>query len=84
MRWRLLVCAVAAALPLIGGADEPQPVPDSQFESALKMVRRQKGEWPWAEIPWRIHFKDAQKVAAEEGKPILIVQCAQGSVCGGL
>jgi hypothetical protein len=69
----------------VGGmAQQPRPVPAAQFDKVHSLIKRQSGEWKWAELPWSINFGDAQRRSLAEGKPIFAVCCAQGSVVGCL
>src|SRR5437773_723947 len=52
-------------------AEDAKPVPDAKFAAVMKMIKRQRGEWLWADVPWLIQFSAAQKISASEGKPIL-------------
>ena len=81
-RFRALLVLLALALP--APAADPRPVSDADFPEVLKMIKRQRGEWLWADVPWLINTSDAQKMAALEGKPILMATAAQGSLCGYL
>ncbi|MFL5341058.1 MAG: hypothetical protein ACJ8F7_13000 [Gemmataceae bacterium] len=81
-RWLVAICLLALTAPAPG--QEPRPVSDADFPEVLKMIRWQRGEWNWAEVPWLIHMTDAQQTAMSEGKPILMATAAQGSICGYL
>lgn len=63
-------------------SQEPKPIAVAQFEKIHSMIKRQQGEWKWAELPWVINFADAQRRSLAEGKPIFAVLCAQGCVAG--
>jgi hypothetical protein len=63
-------------------AQDPRPIPADQFEKTHAIIKRQEGEWKWAELPWAINFADAQRQSLAEGKPIFAVMCAQGCVAG--
>lgn len=75
-----IALAVLSAFPAI--AQEPKPIPAAQFEKLHSLIKRQPGEWKWAELPWVINFADAQRRSLAEGKPIFAVLCAQGCVAG--
>jgi hypothetical protein len=70
-----LVMAVAAESPV-------PPVPADQFDTLVKLIKPAPGESKWAEIPWLLDVYDAQKKAAEEGKPILIWSAGGGQPIG--
>jgi len=63
---------------------EPPVIKPDQFAAIHQMIKRQPGEWHWAEVPWLLSVSEAQKRAAAEGKPILFVGAAQGSIAGCL
>jgi hypothetical protein len=65
-----------------GMSQEPGKLSAGQFEKIHSMIKRQEGEWKWAELPWVINFADAQRRSLAEGKPIFAVMCAQGCVAG--
>ncbi|MCX7702220.1 MAG: hypothetical protein N2039_15195 [Gemmataceae bacterium] len=64
--------------------DEPRAVSSDKFAAIHRMIKRQPGEWPWAELPWTIDFADAQRKAISAGKPIFVALAAQGSPVGCL
>lgn len=64
--------------------DESWPVTPEKFAAIHRMIKRQPGEWPWAELPWTIDFGDAQRKALSAGKPIFVALAAQGSPVGCL
>jgi|DewCreStandDraft_4_1066084.scaffolds.fasta_scaffold163086_2 hypothetical protein len=68
----------------LAGGEEPRPIPADQFDAVHRMIRRQRGEWLWAELPWTIDFAQAQRKALSEGKPIFVAMAAQGSPVGCL
>lgn len=74
-----LMCVLGVAR-----GDEPRTLSPEKFAAVHRMVKRQPGEWPWAELPWNIHFADAQRKALSEGKPIFVALAAQGSPVGCL
>jgi hypothetical protein len=60
----LLACGllcVAAAEPNTG-----------QIEKLAALIKPSAGEDKWANIPWLTSLWEARKVAAKEGKPILL------------
>ena len=82
-RTRLLVLSLALSLTACGlRGQEPAPLSDAQFAKVHALIKRTKDEWAWTEVAWKIRFSDAQKIAASEGKPILVAQAAQGSITG--
>jgi hypothetical protein len=66
-----LLALLAAAVP--ASADPPKPaLGDAEYASALKAIRPAPGEDRFAQIPWQTSLWEARKVAAKEGKPILL------------
>jgi hypothetical protein len=45
---------------------------DAEYSSTLKAVRPAAGEDKFDQVPWLISLWEARKVAAKEGKPILL------------
>jgi hypothetical protein len=45
---------------------------DAEYASVLKTVRPATGEDKFDQVPWLISLWEARKVAAKEGKPILL------------
>jgi hypothetical protein len=45
---------------------------DSQVEQLLATIRPAYGEDPFSTIPWQTNLWDARKLAAKEGKPLLL------------
>jgi hypothetical protein len=68
----------------VAASQDPRPVPANQFDHVLGMVKRQRGEWPWAELPWSINFAEAQRRSVAEGKPIFVALAAHGCFVGCL
>lgn len=59
---------------------EPVPeIPTSEFARLTALIKPQKGESPWRDIPWLTSVSQARKKAAAEGKPIVIFTAADGS-----
>ena len=77
----LTLAVLLLAASLVAG-QEPRPVPPDQFDKVHRLIKRQEGEWPWAELNWSINFADAQRRSRAEGKPIFVAMAAQGSPIG--
>jgi hypothetical protein len=45
---------------------------DKKLETYHKLIKPQRGEWKFAEVPWTRTVWEARKKAADEGKPIFI------------
>jgi hypothetical protein len=69
-RFALPVLLTAAVM---ANADPAKPAfPDAEYASALKAIRPVPGEDRFDQIPWLTSLWEARKVAAKEGKPILL------------
>jgi hypothetical protein len=70
MKLTVLACAVAfiAAAPLSAAG----PIPAEKFDKLQALIKPGKGEDRWAAIPWQTSLWEARKLAAEQGKPILL------------
>jgi hypothetical protein len=42
------------------------------LEELHRLIRPQKGEYPWEEVPWYASIWHARKAAAAEDKPIFV------------
>lgn len=49
-----------------------EKIPAEKFEKLHALIKPQKAEGKWAEIPWMLDLWAARKKAAEAGKPILL------------
>jgi hypothetical protein len=54
------------------GQSSVEKLSETQVEHLLKTIRPSEGEDPFATIPWQTNLWDARKLAAKEGKPILL------------
>jgi hypothetical protein len=50
----------------------PRPIPADQFDKLCKMIKPQKGETLFMEIPWELSLWEGRQKAAKEGKPMLV------------
>jgi hypothetical protein len=50
-----------------------------EFEHLLPMIKPQKGESPWREVPWLTNVTEARRKAIAEDKPLVIFTAADGS-----
>jgi hypothetical protein len=48
------------------------PLPLTDLDKLQAVIRPARGEDAWAGIPWMTDLWEARKVAAKEGKPILL------------
>lgn len=69
-----LAFGVLAAAPpaTLLGAPPAQGMSAEQFDRLHGLIKPQKGEWKFAEIPWERNVWEARKKAAATGKPIFI------------
>jgi hypothetical protein len=65
----IFVVAFAGALSAVHAAD---PIPPDQVDKLNALIKPQKGEEKWQEIPWMVDLWAARQKAAAEGKPILL------------
>ena len=56
--------------PMPGQGQSQQP--DFKVDQLLTLIRPAEGEDPFSTIPWQTKLWDARKLAAKEGKPILL------------
>jgi hypothetical protein len=49
-----------------------EPNADEQLDKLAALIKPDAGEDKWANIPWQTSLWEARKVAAKEGKPILL------------
>lgn len=77
---------VVAVLMLSMGTSrgvDPRPIEPGEFRSLHQMIKVQPGESRFLEIPWLLDTWEARKVAAAEGKPILVWAGSQGAPIAG-
>jgi hypothetical protein len=68
MQAGLLACGLCLAT--VGLAAEP--IPTDQLDRLISVIKPTADEDKWTNIPWQINLWEARKVAAKEGKPILL------------
>jgi hypothetical protein len=66
----ILLAGLTFLSPGLAPAAEPIPVKD--FQKLHALIKPQKGEDQWAQIPWLTSLWEARTRAAAEGKPILL------------
>ena len=71
--------STGAASPILA---QPQPIAPEQFDKLHRLIKPQPGELRFHEIPWLIDVWEARKMAASEGKPILVWSGAGGAPIG--
>ena len=70
MKRLLFVCL--AGLNFTQGASAVEPIRQEQADKLAAIIKPAKDEDKWATIPWQIDLWQARKLAAEQGKPILL------------
>ena len=71
-RCRFALPVLLAAAAAAGGQPAEPALGDAEYQSALKAIRPAPGEDRFAQVPWLTSLWEARKVAAREGKPILL------------
>jgi hypothetical protein len=70
LRSGLLLAGLFCLIP--GRAPAAEPIAPDQFGKLHALIRPSAGEDRWSTIPWNTSLWEARKVAAKEGKPILL------------
>jgi hypothetical protein len=64
---------VGLAWPVAGwSAPAADPIRPEQVGVLRALIKPDRGEDPWATIPWLTDLWQARQIAAREGKPILL------------
>ena len=66
----LIVCL--AFLGISQCASAVEPIRQEQADKLAAIIKPVKDEDKWATIPWQIDLWQARKLAAEQGKPMLL------------
>jgi hypothetical protein len=84
LRPALPLLLLAAALSSLGAeaADAPR-FSDAEFGSLHALIEPGPGESRWMEIDWFPSVWEGRRVAAAEGKPILLMAGSGGAPCAG-
>jgi hypothetical protein len=65
-----------AALVFVNSAwarpDRPTEITRDNFDALRQMIKPNKWEWKWTEIPWAPNLWEARREAAEQGKPLFV------------
>ena len=61
-----------AWLVVAGAAAGADPVPPAQFDKLHALIKPQRAEQKWEQIPWLADLWEARRQAAAQGKPILL------------
>jgi hypothetical protein len=71
-RWTtwLVLTVLAASAPAEGRAADGPALSEAEFKTLLRLARPAEAE-PWDSIPWMVSVREARRLAAREGKPIL-------------
>jgi hypothetical protein len=70
MRCCLLSMFLVAAL--VAHATAAERIDPGSFDNVHALIRPGNDEDAWARIPWRTDLWQARRLAAEQGKPILL------------
>jgi hypothetical protein len=71
-RTKLNVLAWGIAFMAVAPANAAEPIPAEKVEKLQALIKPGNGEDRWAAIPWQTSLWEARKLAAEQGKPILL------------
>lgn len=61
-----------AVLGITHAASANEPLRPDQADKLAAIIKPAKDEDKWATIPWQIDLWQARKLAAEQGKPMLL------------
>jgi hypothetical protein len=64
--------ALIAGIGIHQHASAVEPIRSEQVDKLLAVIKPTKDEDKWASIPWQTDLWQARKMAAEQGKPILL------------
>ncbi len=67
----LLFASLGCAL-IAGTVSAAEPIKLEQFDKLRALIKPQANEEKFMQIPWMTNLWDARKLAAKEGKPILL------------
>ena len=70
------------AMLLLACAQREELTP-GRFQSISALIKPQRGESRWAQIPWLLSFREARHKAAAEGKPLLLWSGGGSAPLGG-
>jgi hypothetical protein len=59
-------------LTLVVACTASDPIPPEKLSELQALIKPSAGEEPWATIPWLTDLTQARRIAAEQGKPILL------------
>ncbi len=68
---RFLIVAVSG-LALLVASNASDPIPPDKLHELQALIKPSDGEEAWATIPWLTDLTQARRLAAEQGKPILL------------
>ena len=60
-----------------------QDLTPETFDRIAALIKPQKGESRWAQIPWLLSVREARRKAAAEGKPMLVWSGGGAAPLGG-
>ena len=69
---RSVIALFLLSLGASQSAPAAEPIRPEQVDKLLAIIKPGKAEDRWAAIPWLTDLWEARKIAAREGKPILL------------
>jgi hypothetical protein len=69
---RIIVFGTLVLSLSISATPSAEPIKAEHFQKLHALIKPQKSEEKFMQIPWRTSLWDARKEAAKEGKPILL------------
>mgnify|MGYP003653903090 CR=1 FL=1 len=77
-----LAAAATISFPLASALADQQPIPHTELDRLITVIKPQSGESPWREIDWLTDLTEARRRAIAEDKPLVIFTAADGSPLG--
>ncbi len=74
-----LAAAATIFFPLASSLADQPPIPHTELDRLLTLIKPQAGESPWREIDWLTDVTEARRRAIAEDKPMVIFTAAHGS-----
>jgi len=76
------LATAAIVFSLASSPADEQPIPHTELDRLLDVIKPQPGESPWREIDWLTDVTEARRRAIAEDKPLVIFTAADGSPLG--
>ena len=61
----------------------PAQLADDEFEALHDLIKPGAGESRWMEVGWYPNVWEGRRIAAREGKPLLLMAGSGGAPCAG-